>query len=103
LRNSSNPPSSVVETPLTGPASILNPAVSKSGAAYTCELRALIGKGVTPEAAVADWNECLRKHLATAGEDDEIVKMVKALLEPPIDELHAKYGLHPVNKSKRRI
>jgi predicted RNase H-like HicB family nuclease len=101
-------PMTPISTPLTGPASILKPLVYKSGKTYSCELLNVIGKGNTPEAAVEDWNASLKEHLATADEDDEIVKMVKGIVTPKTEplkdaDLYAKYGLRPVDKSKRRI
>jgi hypothetical protein len=99
-------PANVVEVPLQGPATILKPVVFKEGTGYCCILGAdpqtgVMGCGDTPEAALADWDSQLKKRLAKAADNDEVVKHVKQLLadKPRSSQVQAFYDqFRPVKR-----
>jgi hypothetical protein len=101
------PSSSIVDIPLTGVAEVLHPILFKEGDKFCCLLgpnpqTGVMGCGDTAEGAVKDWDQRLKEHLSTAADDDEIVSYVRGIVTPPLSDLHIKYGLRPVDKSKRR-
>jgi hypothetical protein len=106
------PIEAIVQVPLTGAASILQPVIFKEGNAFCCILGpnahdGVFGCGKTPQAAVKAWDKDLKKHLATAAADDEVVKYVQDIINPPmspeLQAIHDKFGLRPVDKNKRKI
>lgn len=94
-------PSSVISVPLTGAAKALHPIVFKEGDSFCALLgpdpqAGVFGCGSTPKSALTDWDEHLKEHLATAGDDDEIVQHVKGVLtkqpeEKPMSDELAKF------------
>jgi hypothetical protein len=84
-------PESVINVPLTGAAKALHPIVFKEGDSFCALLgpdpqAGIFGCGSTPKSALTDWDEHLKEHLATAGDDDEIVQHVKGVLSKPKEE-----------------
>ena len=78
-------PDSIIEVPLTGAAKALKPVVFREGKGFCALLgpnpqEGVMGCAFTPKAALKDWDARLQDHLATAGEDNEVVKYVRGLL-----------------------
>jgi len=75
---------SVVDVELLGVAQLLQPIVYKDGDSYCCfygsnPQSGISGYGNTANDAVEDWNKNIQNYLASAGENDEIVKFVKGI------------------------
>lgn len=78
-------PESVVNVSLTGVAKALQPIVFKEGTDFCCILgpnpqEGVFGCGSTPKQALDDWDARLKEHLATAGDNDQVVQHVKDVL-----------------------
>lgn len=63
----------------------LVPAVYKDGDTYCCLLgpspdEGVFGSGSTPEAALSDWEDQLRKRIINADENDEVATYAKDAL-----------------------
>jgi hypothetical protein len=76
----------VVQVHLAGAVAILHPVLFSEGDNYCCLLgpnpqEGIMGCGDTPVSAIADWENRLKEHLSTAGNDDQIVQHVKALVQ----------------------
>lgn len=60
----------------------LQPVVFRDGARYCCHLgpdleNGILGRGDTPDAAIASWKDQLKKRVETAPEEDELATFVK--------------------------
>ena len=60
----------------------LQPVVFNDQGQFACHLgpdmdSGIIGRGATPEAAIADWKTALKQRVQQAGEDDELANFVK--------------------------
>lgn len=60
----------------------LQPVVFRDGARYGCHLgpdmdNGILGRGDTPDAAIAAWKDQLKKRVETAAEEDELATFVK--------------------------
>jgi hypothetical protein len=85
------PPESVITVPLNGAAKALKPILFKEGNAFCCLLGpnaqdGVFGCGHTPKQALQDWEERLKDHLATAGDNDEVVQYVREMLAKDKEE-----------------
>ncbi len=105
-------PDSIIDIKKEGVAAALDPTVFKDGNSYCCLLGSdpqsgVFGCGATPEEAIKDWEKNLRTHLTSAGDQDEVVKFVKAIIKsipkvvPP--HVQAFYDqFRPVDRNKIR-
>jgi hypothetical protein len=80
-------PAAVVSAELSGPAGALRPVVFREGDSFCCLLghdpqTGVMGCGSTPDAAVQDWNDRLKQHLAEHDDDDYIVQYVRFIVGP---------------------
>ena len=60
----------------------LQPVVFREGETFACHLgpdmeSGVVGRGDTPDAAIADWKAALKQRVQQAGEDDELAIFVK--------------------------
>ncbi len=60
----------------------LQPVVFQEGEQFACHLgpdmeHGILGKGDSPEAAIADWKAALKQRVEHAGEEDELATFVK--------------------------
>nr|WP_315419652.1 hypothetical protein [uncultured Pedobacter sp.] len=105
-------PDSIIKIKKEGVAAALDPTVFKDGDSYCCIFGSdpqsgVFGCGDTPEEALIDWDKNLRTHLSCAGDHDEVVEYVKAIINsipkvvPP--HVQAFYDqFRPVDRNKTR-
>lgn len=60
----------------------LQPVVFRDGARYCCHLgpdmeQGILGRGDTPDAAIAAWKDQLKKRVQTASEEDELATFAR--------------------------
>ena len=75
----------IINVEYSGAASLLLPTLYKQDEMFYCLLgpnnsEGVFGSGTTPERAIKNWDDNLKKHLATAGPDNEIVQYVTIIL-----------------------
>ena len=85
-------PDQIIKVDFTGPAQALQPTVYKDRRTYFCVLgtddkNGVVGTGSTVDQAISDWDKNLQARLKTGDQDDEVVKLVKGILDR-----HKKYG-----------